>query len=187
MGRTDREKGKGERLLTVGRGKGRGMKVVERPGEKRGEKKGMERKDGGEEQVNARANTNRATAERFAFAGWARIRPTPRSHPAPTAPHPPRLPPSRNRIGARPEAPSSPWRLSISPPLVAGLGHGGDAGVRPGEREAGKKNDVVGLERPRRKEEEGRKSREERMGSSVSILSSVADVAAVRSGESPRG
>jgi hypothetical protein len=36
-------------------------------------------------------------------------------------------------------------------------------------------------------EEEERKSREERMSSSVGILSSVADVAAVRSGERPRG
>jgi hypothetical protein len=40
---------------------------------------------------------------------------------------------------------------------------------------------------PRRKEEEGRKSREEGMGSSVCFLSFAADIAAIRSVESPRG
>jgi hypothetical protein len=56
MGRTDREKGKRERLLTVGREKGR-REVVERLEEQRGEKNGMERGDGREGEANTRANT----------------------------------------------------------------------------------------------------------------------------------
>ncbi|KAJ7813288.1 hypothetical protein B0H14DRAFT_3150020 [Mycena olivaceomarginata] len=81
-----------------------------------------------------------ATIEHYAFAGRARILVA--HHPDRTLPPPrsPRSPPPRSLRKARPDAPSSPRRLSCSPPLVAGLGTGGDGGVRPGEREAGKKN-----------------------------------------------
>jgi hypothetical protein len=54
---------------------------------------------------------------------------------------------SRKECGGNGSGPSIPRTLSISPPLAAELGHGGDGGVHPGEREAGKKNGVVGLDR----------------------------------------
>ncbi|KAJ7353066.1 hypothetical protein DFH08DRAFT_804647 [Mycena albidolilacea] len=136
----------------------------------------MEREDGKEEEAVMDIVILDSTISEREMERRARIRSEDRT---PSPPRSRRLPPPSNRGQARQEAPSSPRRLSISPPLVAGLGHGGDSGVRPGEREAGKKNGVVGLER-RKKE----RSREEGMGSSVCILSSAADLAAIRSVES---
>jgi hypothetical protein len=64
MGRTEREEGKGQRLVGVGREKGRRMKGAKtrrggrEPREQRAEKIRMEREDGKEENANANAKWN---------------------------------------------------------------------------------------------------------------------------------
>jgi hypothetical protein len=64
MGRADKEKGKGERLLTVGRGKGKGMKVVERPGEQREKRKEWnERMVGRSKRMRERTRNGAASTE----------------------------------------------------------------------------------------------------------------------------
>ncbi|KAJ7857976.1 hypothetical protein B0H14DRAFT_2578142 [Mycena olivaceomarginata] len=166
------------------------VNVVERPGEKRGEENGMEREDGREE-ANARANAkwNGRHGDEVKGGGKEKIIAVlkvgtegkgggeeSRERSTQIAPRPTALAASAATEEAQRSGSGGP--VSSADAVDLGPARGGTWTRAPGGEGGGEE------EWPWRKEEEGRKSREEGMGSSVCILSSAADVAAIRSVES---